>query len=314
MKKPLSPKTLERKYAELGLSEAKLQLLHTYFRCFSNLYGVISVRDAWDVFKHYEGLVVHRKDFAAFSSVVQREADLPYSVYELREIYRGESADSPLDRLIVNKDLVLPGHNRFIYIYATEKEQGEKPYYLPEKAFFLTFTEDQFYLTPQGRDMTAFFKNLRTGGTLRDFNGEATGALLDIYGNPVAGKRLSDFLYRTELDQFEIDHGKRESEKRRLEAVRETAADWLLERVRIYTMTGGIFANQSPGEEINFWLKWLSTDLDVSLSDKHLERFLALYERLNNYSHLWLNCGWSPIEMFRGNAPASPPPLSLGRN
>ena len=96
--------------------------------------------------------------------------------------------------------------------------------------------------------------------------------------------------------------------------MRETAADWLLERVRIYTMTGGIFANQSPGEEINFWLKWLSTDLDVSLSDKHLERFLALYERLNNYSHLWLNCGWSPIEMFRGNAPASPPPLSLGRN
>ena len=55
--------------------------------------------------------------------------------------------------------------------------------------------------------MAAFFKNLRTGGTLRNFDGKATGALLDIYGNPVAGKRLSDFLYRTELDQFKIDHG-----------------------------------------------------------------------------------------------------------
>lgn len=52
--------------------------------------------------------------------------------------------------------------------------------------------------------MAAFFKNLRTGGTLRNFDGKATGALLDIYGNPVAGKRLSDFLYRTELDQFKI--------------------------------------------------------------------------------------------------------------
>lgn len=136
-------------------------------------------------------------------------------------------------------------------------------------------------LRPQGLDMAAFFKNLRTGGTLRNFDGKATGALLDIYGNPVAGKRLSDFLYRTELDQFKIDHGKCESEKRRLEAARKTAADILLERVRIYTMTGGIFANQSPGEEINFWLDWLSTDFNISLSDRQLERFLALYERLN---------------------------------
>lgn len=107
-------------------------------------------------------------------------------------------------------------------------------------------------LRPQGLDMAAFFKNLRTGGTLRNFDGKATGALLDIYGNPVAGKRLSDFLYRTELDQFKIDHGKCESKKRRL------------------------------------------------------ERFLALYERLNR--------GWPPIELHLETMAASPPDLSLGRN
>lgn len=160
----------------------------------------------------------------------------------------------------------------------------------------------------EGKDapQSAFFKNLRTGGTLRNFDGKATGALLDIYGNPVAGKRLSDFLYRTELDQFKIDHGKRESEKRRLEAARKTVADILLERVRIYTMTGGIFANQSPGEEINFWLDWLSTDFNISLSDRQLERFLALYERLNR--------GWPPIELHLETMSASPPDLSFGRN
>lgn len=109
-----------------------------------------------------------------------------------------------------------------------------------------------------------------------------------------------------QLDQFKIDHGKRESEKRRLEAARKTAADILLERVRIYTMTGGIFANQSPGEEINFWLDWLSTDFNISLSDRQLERFLALYERLNR--------GWPPIELHLETMSASPPDLSLGRN
>ena len=36
--KPLSPKSLEKKYAELGLSKAKNDLLHKYFLCFANLY------------------------------------------------------------------------------------------------------------------------------------------------------------------------------------------------------------------------------------------------------------------------------------
>ena len=89
--KPLSKKTLEKKYAELGLPKEKTDLLHTYFFCFAHLYGVISVREAWDVFRHYEGVgVVRRKDFAAFSGIVQREPDHPYSILELKEVYRGE--------------------------------------------------------------------------------------------------------------------------------------------------------------------------------------------------------------------------------
>lgn len=60
--KHLSPKTLEKKYAELGLSQDKIDLLHDYFLCFSNLYGVISVGDAWNVFREYEGIrLLHKK-------------------------------------------------------------------------------------------------------------------------------------------------------------------------------------------------------------------------------------------------------------
>lgn len=46
MLKPLSQKTLEKKYAELGISQSKIDLLRKYFLCFSNLYGVIPIRDA----------------------------------------------------------------------------------------------------------------------------------------------------------------------------------------------------------------------------------------------------------------------------
>ena len=65
--KPLSPKTLEKKYAELGLPQEKLSLLHDYYRSFANLYGVITVREAWDVFRYYEGLcTIHKKDLSLF--------------------------------------------------------------------------------------------------------------------------------------------------------------------------------------------------------------------------------------------------------
>ena len=65
--KPLSPKSLEKKYAELGLPKAKTDLLHDYFLCFANLYGALAVREAWNVFKHFEGNKIRKKDFRGFT-------------------------------------------------------------------------------------------------------------------------------------------------------------------------------------------------------------------------------------------------------
>lgn len=161
-------------------------------------------------------------------------------------------------------------------------------------------------LRPQGLDMAAFFKNLRTGGTLRNFDGKATGALLDIYGNPVAGNGCqTSCTAQSWINSKSITVSARARSGGWRPRVKPPLT-YCLERVRIYTMTGGIFANQSPGEEINFWLDWLSTDFNISLSDRQLERFLALYERLNRR--------WPPIELHLETMSASPPDLSLGRN
>ncbi len=128
--KPLSSKTLEKKYSELGLSKEKTDLLGEYFLCFSNLYGVISVRDAWDVFRHYEGVgSVHKRDFVFFSGIVQRESGHPYSILELKEVYSGETTTDPLDRLIVNNKLIRSGYGKFMLIYTTEELQSDKEYY-----------------------------------------------------------------------------------------------------------------------------------------------------------------------------------------
>ena len=191
MQKPLSPKTLEKRYAELGLSDEKLQLLHTFFRCASNFYGVLPVSHAWQVFKHYEGLRVHKKDFVAFSGVAQRDASLPYAIYELRELYSDEPWGDPLDRAIVNKDMVMHGYYRFLYVYNTLENQRCQSFLVPDQEIFLSFAEDRFYLTPQGKAMVDFIGGLRAGGTQRRWNGEVIGPMLDLNGEPALGKRLS---------------------------------------------------------------------------------------------------------------------------
>lgn len=248
MQKPLSPKTLEKRYAELGLSDEKLQLLHTFFRCASNFYGVLQVSHAWQVFKHYEGLRVHKKDFVAFSGVAQRDASLPYAIYELRELYSDEPGGDPLDRTIVNKDMVMHGYYRFLHVYNTLENQRCQSFLVPDQEIFLSFAEDRFYLTPQGKAMADFIGGLRAGGTQRRWNGEVIGPMLDLNGEPALGKRLSGLLYRTQSEEFEIDISKRESEKRRLE--RESAAlaaDKVLRRMRVDIMTGFM----EPDEEFD---------------------------------------------------------------
>lgn len=315
MLKPLSEKTLEKKYAALGLPQDKIKLLHTYFLCFSNLYGIISVRDAWEIFKHYEGTAVRKKDFTGFSGIVQREAGHPYAVYELKEIFKGEESSDPLERLIVNNKLVLSGYNRFIYVYATVDRQDDKAYYLPDKQDFLRFTEDLFYLTPCGRDMRTFVENLKTSGISRDYNAKPIEEITDLKGACVKGRRLSECVFYTSSELFDIEYVKAEAKKQKLrDEYNKTAAEKILLRIQEYIMTGGILKNDSPAQELQFLTHYLDEDFGVSLSMKQFERFSELFIRLNNSSNLWCNCGWSPEELFRRSSPGMPNAISIGPN
>lgn len=315
--KPLSPKTLQKKYAELGLKQEMISLLHEYYRCFANLYGVITVREAWDVFKHYEGLgLPHKKDFVAFSGVVQREAGLPYSVLELKEVYSGETTESPADRLIVHNDLIGSGHMKWRLIYNTEAHQNGKPYYLPkERAGMLSYTKDRFYQTEAGQRMVRFLSELKTDGRFKDYYGNPCGEILDIDGNPVAGKRLSDFVFYTQDEQFDIEYHKAEWKKERMrEKYKTTALDKILSWIRIEIQTGGYILNDSMAETIRFLSEYINNSLGVSLRKRQLEKFIELYTDLNNNSHLWLNCGWSPggLSEALGRGPVQS--ISVGPN
>ena len=297
--KPLSQKTLAKKYTELGLPKDKTDLLHDYFLACANLYGVISVREAWEVFREYEGVgYVRKSQFSTFAGIAQREPGHPYSILEVDEVFSAEKND-PLNRLIVNNRLIGYGYGRFVCLYSMLDCRLDKPFYLPpDKKSFLINTTDQFWLSPEARKMQLFLGNLRTDGQFRNFEGEPFGEILDIEGHPVAGKRLSDFVFYTRSDEFDIDYEKKESRKEQLrKEYAKTALDKILDRLFLGLHTNIYFPERSAAEIVRSYINILYKDYGVSLTDNQLETFLQLYFELNNHSHLWLNAGWTPSDL-----------------
>ena len=313
--KPLSPKSLEKKYAELGLPKAKTDLLHDYFLCFANLYGMLEVREAWNVFKHFEGNKIRKKDFIAFSGIVQREPDLPYSILELNEVYADEPAGMSDMRLIVNNDLIGLGYRKYVRIYHLADLSADKPLWLPDsKEELLTFMTDQFYLSPEGKEMAEFLSKLKTDGVFKNYKGKPLGEILDVDGNPVKGKHLSDFVFFTHDEQFDIDYHKSEAKKEALRRLyKETAIKKILDYIRADIQIGNHYRN-GIGEDLHYTLNYLDNDLGVVLTEKQLEQFVELYTNLNNHSHLWQNCGWKPHDLFRATNNVLPKSISIGPN
>ncbi|MBR2742145.1 MAG: hypothetical protein IKD89_00985 [Clostridia bacterium] len=315
--KPFAPKTIEKKYASLGLSKETIDLLHAYYLCFANLYGVISVGDAWNVFKHYEGSkLLRKKDFIAASGIVQREADHPYTVLELKQAYKGETTDDPAERLIVNNRLIGTGLRKYVLLYNTEDMQGNKPYYLPaEKAMLMAFVEDRFFLSEEGKQMVRFLGGLKTGGKYKTYDGVPRGDILDTDGNPAGGRRLSDFVFYTQEEQFEIGFVKSDAKKEKLrQEYKKTALDKMLDLIFIEIQTGGYRPEKGMGNTLKLLFEFLDRELGADLTRAQYERFLKLYTDLNNHSNLWLNCGWQPVELGRRSPHKGPAVIYAGPN
>lgn len=272
--KPLSQKALQKKYEQLGLAPEKIELLHNYFLCFSNLYGVISVREAWPIFKNYEGAIsIHKKDFIDFSGIVQRE-EQPYAVLELKDVYKGETSEAPEERLITNKQLITSGHYRYTYIQETIDHQGDKPWFMPDKEFFFTFNENRLYKTSEGLKFELFISNLKSGGRHKNFENIHDGEITDINNDKVRGKKLSDFKFYTVSEQFDIDYTKSDAEKEKLrKKYNTTAAEKVLTQVSKDLLIGERFPNITPSTMERI-IGFIDCELGVSFTESQLEKFV----------------------------------------
>ena len=139
--KPYAPSTLKRLYAKLGLSEERIELLHRYLDAMANLYRIIPLRKAFEIFNRQNKPGISEKDFSAFSEIARREEHF-YLIMGEDELYSDVEKGEPMDRLLIHESLILFGYDDF---YEMAQAQGNKPYYIPPKKELLKYENERYY-------------------------------------------------------------------------------------------------------------------------------------------------------------------------
>ncbi len=314
--KPCSEKALQKKYAALAeLTHGRVdvatdagrqlsELMHRYLAAFANLYGLITVVDAWDILCETEPQLIGKKkflkkDFLYFNDVLRAE-NLPYYVLNVEEVFSDEKNDEPQDRLIVHKKLVSRGYGKFFDLFTLMDSQANKPLAVLEKDEYMEWASpEKFRTTRQAQEFLRFLESLQVSNKSKK---------CDENGNLIRGKRLDQFVYWSKSQKSLYSISTRKWEKEDIENENNLpVSEKIMRAFERFIQLGDARIRTSDFLELRFEeLK----EMDVSLSEKQVNQFMQLYQNLNNYSRLWCNCGWAPEELFQeshasGRAPQS---------
>ena len=292
--KPLSEKTINKMYAEANLEGEKKEFLHRFFKAAANLYGSIMLQDIWYVYREYSKYAdtptLHKKDFIAFSSIVRR-AEVSYFVFEVNEIY---CDDQPKDneRFIVTKQMVGNGYGKFHALWNLNDMQQEKPLYIPKD--FLEYVE--LPVSRAQKEMLDFLSNLKVTAN------EYTNDFGKVYPCEHQGQRLGEFDFLDSDERFEVKYmggeiegGPKGNAKKVAEYLEERKgpeSDKLMRDFMWRTYSGWA----DPQMSMKFLFKELN-EVGVQLTEKQLRKLIELINEVHNNTHVWVNRGWTPMEL-----------------
>ncbi len=323
--KPLSQKTLEKMYS--GLKPETMEFLHHFFRAASNLYGIVCLEDLFGI---YKDLFVKRNEagledkkyvkditwneFVDFSSVVRRDGNVPYFIYELSEVYSAEK-DAMEERLLINKELLHKGYYKFGFTDSLIRTQGDKPFYVPQN--FLDF--EKHILSPEEKKLLKFFENLKSTAKEVPVYIDRENDHTDFYSwNTNKGRYLKNIHNIVGFDACMVRAFGGFNKLPYFENKRLFTEDGDLRNFAEQLLFHCVFLAKScvlmPNELIQDTEMWLS-EMGVELSNKQLGEYLELIMNFNNNLRTWGNRGFTPDELFHINMQKNPnmvPKINFG--
>lgn len=152
-------RTLNRMYREIPMKDTTSRLLRKYFTAMANLYGIIPLREAYEIAKHFSPRSFSEEDFFAFAKIAAHE-ESNHEILGEEALYTDGRPTAFADYEIVSLDLLEPVESEEMAYYKVKKYQHGKAYYIPPtKEALLAYTDDGYIeVTPE---YTAFEQFLR---------------------------------------------------------------------------------------------------------------------------------------------------------
>lgn len=142
-------------YREIPLKDTTSRALRKYFNAMANLYGVITLKKAYEIISSQSPNLVNEAEFLAFAEIARHENE-DYLILGNDEIYSDGKTESVLDREII--DIVLFDEDTEAYFHTKQGQQG-KTFYIPEKKQLLLYSDARYCEeTPATTALRAFLK------------------------------------------------------------------------------------------------------------------------------------------------------------
>lgn len=301
--KPLSEKSLKKKYLEAEISDEEQVLFHQLFDICAALYGLITVREAYDLYEGYRKKNNHQKinkaKLLAFTDIARRE-ELPYYVYEMKEVF-DEETEKKEDRLLIRRELVTNGMNRFHNVYSISEKGSQYPPYVPEDLF--APVED--YTSLAEIKLQSYLDNLVSDAK------EIKIAYNKTIPNPNRGKKLRRFSFENSFERYVSEKGVNPHDqmsyvRKRSEYLKSIpASERVMEELKFTENIGFI--------SITDYLRMMFDNLEemgVKINVSVMSRMAKLVMDFHNNFHSWSMNGWSPAELAR-SMPKSKGPVQI---
>lgn len=128
-------------YSKLNLDKEQIELLRQYFNAFSNLYGIITMRKAFEIISGQNQGSISEEDFIAFAEIARHENHY-YYILSMDELYTAEPPSKPMDLELVGEYLLVCGFDDY---YKMSKGHLGKEYYVPPKSELLKYADESYY-------------------------------------------------------------------------------------------------------------------------------------------------------------------------
>lgn len=297
--KPLSEKTLRKKYEEAHISGDVREFLHNFFAACANLYGTVDINEIWEIYRELKDDFprIHKTDLVRFSAIARREKN-PYYIYEVEELY-SEEPHNDFERQLINSALVRNGYTKLFYFYQLIKSRSSVPFYIPDD--LLSYAQGGY--TKTDLEFLRFLSGLTSSAET------CTYGLGKSIPNVNRGKKLGEFSFLNALERYYLEYYEKKPSMAEtfMKNASVTEAEKILNDIILFNNIGHV----PVGTQLRIVVSELE-EAGVQFTKKQLTTFLKLFLKHNNESRLWCLCGHTPVELNSMYEPGLPKSMTFG--